>query len=425
MPSQSLGGLPVRIGPTIAPTPTTKATWGWIIYDLANTIFALGVVGLYVPSWLHDSDLSDSSLAFTEAIAGALVIVIAPWIGARTDRSGRRLPALLGTTVVAVLATAGLASFSPTTTLILLGVGLLGVNAGSAVYDSLLPSVSDPGNRARVSGLGVGIGYVGSFIGLGIGLLAFEIFDAGYPTTFRLLAAGFAAFSIPIFLWVHEQPITLAPGTGQNPTNGDNLIRGQNPIRSLASAWRKAARTPGVLRFLLGRFLYTDAINTLIGGFLALFVLTELNLSTRQTNNLLGVAIAAAIGGGLGGGRLTTLIGARMALRAVLLIWVLALGLGALTAVIGVTWLIWIVGALGGTALGATWAADRVLMLELSPPEHIGEFYGLYATVGRFATILGPLVWAAVVDGLGWGRRAALLVLAGFILAGWWIVRKE
>jgi len=322
------------------------------------------------------------------------------------------------TTAVAVLATAGLASFSPTVTLVLLGLGLIGVNTGSAVYDSLLPSVSDPSSRARTSGLGVGIGYLGSFVGLGLGLLAFEILDAGYATTFRLLAAGFALFSIPIFLWVREHPGPETKGGSHNPVKG-------LPFTHLIGAWRNAARTPGVVRFLLGRFLYTDAINTLIGGFLALFVLTELNLSTREVNNLLGVAIVGAIGGGLGGGRLTRQLGARRALRTVLLVWVGALGLGALTATVGITWLIWIVGAIGGLALGATWTADRVLMLELSPPQHVGEFYGLYATVGRFATILGPLVWAAVVDGLGWGRRAALLILAGFILAGWWVVRKD
>ena len=340
-------------------------------------------------------------------------MVLAPWIGRRTDRTGRRLPALGVTTAIAVLATAGLASFSPTATLLLLGVGLIGVNSGSAVYDSLLPTVSDPTTRARISGLGVGIGYLGSFVGLGLGLLAFEVFDAGYPTTFRLLALGFAVFSIPIFIWVREQPA--------QPSNSEVL----GPFRNLVAAWRRAARTPGVLRFLTGRFLYTDAINTLIGGFLALFVLTELQLSTREVNNLLAVAIVAAIGGGLGGGRLTRRLGARRTLRWVLLLWVAALGLGAFTAAIGATWLIWIVGVLGGLALGATWTADRVLMLELSPPEHIGEFYGLYATVGRFATILGPLVWAAVVDLLGWGRTAALLILAGFIFTGWWVIGTE
>ena len=369
------------------------------------------MVGLYIPSWLHESGLPDSALAITEAVAGASVIVLAPWIGVRTDRSNRRLPALALTTAVAILATAGLASFSTSITLVLLGIGLVGVNSGSAVYDSLLPSVSDEATRARTSGLGVGIGYFGSFVGLGLGLLAFDVLDAGYPTTFRLLAAGFAVFSIPIFLWVREPP---------RPAQERGSL---NPFKGLVATWQKAAHTPGVVRFLLGRFLYTDAINTLIGGFLALFVLTELNLSTREVNNLLGVAIAAAIGGGLGGGRLTRQFGARRALRAVLLLWVAALCLGALTAAIRVTWLIWVVGVLGGLALGATWTADRVLMLELSPPGNVGEFYGLYATVGRFATILGPLVWAGVVDGLGWGRTAALLILAGFILAGRWVVR--
>ena len=370
------------------------------------------MVGLYIPSWLHESGLPDSALAITEAAAGAVVMVLAPWIGARTDRTARRLPTLAATTVIALLATAGLASFSPTITLVLLGISLIGVNSGSAVYDSLLPSVSEPATRARTSGLGVGIGYLGSFVGLGLGLLAFEVLDAGYVTTFRLLAAGFALFSIPIFLWVREHPRPALPSAPINP------------LRSLVAAWRKAARTPGVVRFLLGRFLYTDAINTLIGGFLAIFVLTELGLSTRDVNLLLGVAITAAIGGGLGGGRLTTLLGARTALRAVLLLWVLALLLGALAAAVQLTWMIWVVGILGGFALGATWTADRVLMLDLSPPQNVGEFYGLYATVGRFATILGPLVWALVVDLLGWGRTSALLILAGFILGGWWVVRK-
>ena len=393
-------------------SPGRRATSGWIVYDLANTIFALGVVGLYVPSWLHESGLRDSALAITEALAGLAVMVLAPWIGLLTDRSSRRLPALATTTAIAITATAGLASFSPTVTLALLGIGLIGVNSGSAVYDSLLPSVSEPATRARISGLGVGIGYLGSFVGLGLGLLAFEVLDAGYAATFRLLALAFAVFSIPIFLWVRE-----VPNPEPHPARG-------NPFTALVASWRKAAGTAGVLRFLMGRFLYTDAINTLIGGFLAIFVLTELDLTTRDVNLLLGIAIAAAIGGGLGGGRLTRVLGARRALRAVLLIWVLALSLGAFTAFAGITWLIWIVGVIGGFALGATWTADRVLMLELSPPQHVGEFYGLYATVGRFATIVGPLVWALVVDGLGWGRTAALLVLTGFILSGWWVVRK-
>jgi UMF1 family MFS transporter len=175
-------------------------------------------------------------------------------------------------------------------------------------------------------------------------------------------------------------------------------------------------------RFLIGRFLYTDAINTLIGGFLALFVISELGLDPDEVNTLLAVAIGAAIIGGLFGGRVASHLGARRTLRATLLVWAAAILLGSAAAITDLRWLIWPVGVMGGLALGSTWASDRVLMFELSPPERLGEFYGLYATVGRFATIVGPLVWALIVDLLRWGRPAAMLALAAFVIAGWRVI---
>ena len=35
-------------------------------------------------------------------------------------------------------------------------------------------------------------------------------------------------------------------------------------------------------------------------------------------------------------------------------------------------------------------------MLRLSPPDRVGEFYGLYGMVGRFSAISGPLIWASI-----------------------------
>ncbi|MGQ0849353.1 MAG: MFS transporter [Actinomycetota bacterium] len=371
------------------------------------------MVGLYVPTWLNESRLRDSALAITEAAAAAVVIVLAPWLGAATDRTGRRLPSLFFTTLLAVGATAALASFSPLATLIILGIGLVGLNLGSALYDALLPAVSRPEDRGRISGIGVGVGYVGSFIGLGLGYLAFSVLGAGYPTTFQLLALGFSLFAIPIFLWVKESEATT-----------DLADRSSPSWTRVITAWRDARETPGVVRFLLGRFLYTDAINTLIGGFLAIFALTELGLDPGQVNGLLALAIASAIAGGLLGGRAVGRLGARSTLRLALLLWVGAIGGAVAVAATGTVGTVWPIGVGGGLALGTTWASDRVLMLELSPPARLGEFYGLYATVGRFATVIGPLAWALIVDGLGAGRNIAMVALAGFVLAGWWVVRR-
>ena len=60
-------------------------------------------------------------------------------------------------------------------------------------------------------------------------------------------------------------------------------------------------------------------------------------------------------------------------------------------------------------------------MLRLTPPDRIGEFYGLYGMVGRFSAITGPGLWALTtyllveLSGLPVlvGEGAAILVLLG------------
>ena len=368
------------------------------------------MVGLYLPDWLTSRNLADSTLAITQSLAGACVIFLAPWVGARSDMTGRRMPTLIVTTLVAVAATAGLTWGPVPLTFILLGIALIAVNTGSVVYDALLPVVASTDRQGRVSGLGVGIGYVGSFIGVGLGALTLDVLEVGYGLTFVALATGFLVFSLPTFALVRE-PVLV----GGSPT--------PPPLRSVISglvkSWQRARTYPDVLRFLIARFLYTDAINTLIGGFLTIFAMEELGLDRQGSQTLLLVAIAAAVVGGVGGGRLVERIGPVRALRSALLLWVAAILLGVFASVTSRPELAGGIGALGGLALGATWAADRVVMIRVSPPQHLGEFYGLYATVGRFATILGPLVWAVIVDGLDLGRNTAMLALATFVAAGW------
>jgi UMF1 family MFS transporter len=386
----------------------------WVVYDLANTIFALGVIGLYFPDWLKSVGEPDSALALVEAGAGAIVIFLAPWAGARSDVKGTRVPTLMVTTVLAVTATAALATGPVPMTLILLGVALVAFNVGSVVYDALLVDVSTPSNRGWVSGLGVGVGYLGSFIGLGLGLVTLDILGWSYGATFRVLAFAFLLFALPSFFLIEERG-----GIDDAP-----LPRMRDVTSRLVKSWRLASTYDGVVRFLVGRFLYTDAINTLIGGFLTIFVIEELGLDRQFVTALLGVAITAAVFGAFVAGRFVGRFGPMRVLRTVLVLWMVAIASGVAAAVTGQTSLAWAIGPLGGLALGATWTADRVVMSRISPPRHLGEFYGLYATVGRFATILGPLTWAVIVDVLDLGRSVAMGSLIAFVAFGWWILSK-
>ncbi len=385
--------------------PGRLKVWAWVLYDLANTIFALGVVGLYFPSWLLDNGLPDSVLAGAQIAAAAVVIFLSPWTGARTDATGRRIPTLIFTTMLAVTATGLLDTGPAVATVFLLWLAIVGVNTGSVVYDALLVDVSTAENRGWISGLGVGIGYFGSFIGLGVGLIAFDILGWGYAGTFRTLAVGFLVFALPAFLFIREGPRR----SGARPPGLRKVIS------RLIVSWRLASTYPGVVRFLVGRFFYTDAINTLVGGFLAIFVLDELGFTPSELTALLAITIAAAVIGGLGAGHLLRRMAPLPLLRGVLMVWVIGLAIAIYANVSGLTAIAWVIGPLGGMALGGTWAADRMVMYRVSPPRHLGEFYGLYATVGRFATIVGPLVWAIIVDVIGLSRNMAMAALAGFV----------
>lgn len=378
------------------------------MYDLANTMFALGVSGLYFAEWFTGPRRgSDLQLAIAIDVAMVVVIVLGPWVGARSDHRGRRRPYLVASTLLAVSATVMLGRGGIVVALGCYVVAVVGFNLGALVYDTLLAEVSTPQNRGRISGIGVGVGYVGSFLAVLIGELLLP--DHGYPVVFGALGIGFLLFAVPAFLLIPEQP-------HQQPTHPPPRLADVG--HQLRRSWERARRTPGVARFLVGRFLYADAINTLIGGYLVIYVEKDVGFSAEQVRPLLGVGILASVLGGFLGGMLTQRVGPRRALHAALGLWIVAWVFGIVAGAAHIRSMAIGLLVLGGFALGATWSADRTYMLALSPPDRLGEFYGLYNTVGRFATLLGPLLWGFIVSVLGLARSWAMAALLCFLVAG-------
>jgi UMF1 family MFS transporter len=395
----------------------SKPVLSWALYDLANTIFSMNIVSYFLSVWVIEvMGGTDTLWAWANSAAMLAMVLTAPFLGAASDRIGRRLPFLMVSTLVCVGLTALLGIPGVMGTIVLFVFANYAFQAGLIFYDSLLPVVSRPDNRGRVSGLGVGLGYVGSFIGVGIGTLLLIEFD--YVAVFRATALLFLVFSIPIFIFVKEPARKPRAAAADN---GGNALVGA--VRQVGETIRQVRHYRGLGRFLIGRAFYTDAANTLI-VFMGIYAIQEIGYSDTVTPLLLMVAIFAAVVGGFAWGPIVDRIGPKRTLTRVLMLWMATLAAASLIPLLGLPRvLFWGVASAAGIALGGTWASDRPLMLVLSPPAKVGEFYGLYSMVGRFAAVVGPLLWAFVAEGLGLGRPAAVAVLGLMVLAAWIILR--
>lgn len=401
--------------------PTRRATTSWILYDMANTIFSFNIVSSFYSLWLvRDLGIAETVFAVGNSVSMAVMLLLAPPLGALSDRTRRRIPFLVASTVACVTLTAVLGFVPWQASILLFMLANVGFQAGLIFYDSLLPTVSTPQTRGRIGALGVGIGYLGSLAGLGLGTWILSGNEARDPYLFVATAAFFLVLALPAFLFVRERagpPLRLR--LAELGTASRDSFRGL--FRLLRGTENRDLR-----RFLVGRVFYTDAANTMI-IFMAIYATQEIGFSDAGVRPILLFGILGAALGAPLWGILVDRAGPKHALDVVLSTWIFGLTVTVLVPVLGLPQsTFYPLAALLGAALGGTWSADRPLLLGLAPPERIGEFYGYYAMVGRFSAVMGPLAWALVADPdlLGWGRPAAVATLGVFMLAGFLILRR-
>jgi MFS transporter, UMF1 family len=397
-------------------TPSGRAgvPVAWALYDFANTIYSYAIVSYAMGLWIIDPGrLGPADGQFWFGIANAASVglnaLVSPVLGAISDRGGRRLPYLLSFTAQAVIATAAIGLLSggggvlSFVGLALFTLANFSYQAALIYYDATLPVVSKPSTRGRVSGIGVATGYLGTIV---IALLILVTGSGATSLTFFMAAALFALFSIPIFLVVREQRTS-----GYRFRVGDAIASWSQ----LRTTLEDARAIPGLRRFLLARFFYTDPVNTVI-VIMGVFAVEAIGLTIGQVNLLLlGLTVAAVIAS-FGWGNLVERIGPKRTLTYVLASW--CIGLVIAGAVLSFPTFL-IAGILLGSGLGGVWTSDRVFMLRLSPPDKIGEFFGLYGLAGKFSAVTGPILYGSIVSVLlnaGWGKTAYQVGILSFLV---------
>jgi MFS transporter, UMF1 family len=395
-------------------TPSGRAgvPVAWALYDFANTIYSYAIVSFAMGLWVNDR-LGPADGQFWFGIANAASVglnaLVSPVLGAMSDRGGRRMPYLLFFTSLCIVGTAAIGllpdGLSGLTVigLILFTVANFSYQAALIYYDATLPVVSKPTSRGRVSGIGVAVGYLGTIV---IALLILITDSGSGGLTFLMAAVLFAVFALPIFMIVKEPA-----GTGYRFSAGDALAS----WRQLRVTIADAKLVPGLPRFLIGRFFYTDPVNTVI-VIMSVFAVEAIGLTKAQANLvLLGLTVAAVLAS-FGWGYLVERIGPKRTLMWVLGSWCVGLVIGG--AVLSFPTFL-IAGLLLGSGLGGVWTSDRVFMLRLSPPDKIGEFFGLYGLAGKFSAVTGPILYGTIVSVLlnaGWGKGAYQVGILSFLI---------
>ena len=382
------------------------AVWSWALYDFSNTIFSISILSFFFPLWLGDELGAGAGVVNYVAAGSALLVALtAPFLGAVADLRQRRLPYLVVLTVVAVLFTAGLdLAGGVLAACALFAAADVAYQSALVFYNALLPGVAAGRGAGRVSGYGTALGYVGSILALVA--LTFFVTDA----------AAVRSLLGPLGGWVD-----VLPGTGSGPNSNaflptavlyllfslpaflfvpDKAVRPPRPV-SLVATYRGIISTARNMRgpyapvatFILATLLYTDAANTAVAN-MSLYGREVFGMGQGEIRNLLLFSTVFAGVGSLGFGYASDKWGPKKTLVWVLLTWLVAI---VLAAVALAPWMLLLAGPLVGAALGGTWTVSRVMLVALSPPEKLGEFFGMYSIAGRLSAVAGPAITAVLL----------------------------
>ena len=415
------------------------ASAAWVLYDTANTVYAAVLTYIFAPYVVE----LFGGLTIQGIVSSASMIVAGlcvPVFASLADHTGRARLYLVLSTMACILGSAafGLSSV-PFIVMATFFVANFGYNAALVFYNSLLVSVAADKHQGLVSGLGVGLGYIGTMI---IVVLLGLPDSVGYPATFAISAAIFFVLALPAFLLVRERRVQAR-----------EKFSGALVKRQFASVLRTIKGLPrdrAVMWFLLGNFFCVDVLNTAIFNF-GSFTRGTFFINTGTADAPVWVARAGAdltIFGHLveTPGALLTYAG--LSLNLLALVFGMTLGfmtdrwgslrvlrlsaaflvIGLLGAAVGggSSLTLFLVGICGFGALGLAgiWTAGRKLLIELSPREKLGEYFGLYGITTKLS-VFGTTVFGVVFDTVHhatgndlYGWKAALTLQAVPLLIG-------
>jgi len=387
-----------------------KQVGAWALFDFANSVYPAVIVSVvfqvyYIETVVGNAaNLGDLYWGRAVSLSALIVALSSPILGAIADRAGVRkrfmaFYVMLCVTGVALLTTVGPGLvFWGFVVFVIANVGFEGC---LVFYNSYLPDIVPPDKQGWVSGLGFGVGYLGSAIGL---LLAVSLMSTNIDLVWIMVAAFFIIFSVPSFLF-------LPKDEGGDMTVGRAAVWGITNLKVIIEeVWREKE----LRRFLIAYFFYIDGVLTAI--YMSSTVASHTFGFSRDELVYMYIALQlSALVGAFAMAKPTDKIGPKKVITGVLVLWTAV----AVAIFFIPTSKIWfgVVAMAAGFGLGSVQSASRAFMSKLIPDGREAEMFGFYALCGKSSSVIGPLIFGAVAVASG-NQRLAVLAISVLFMVG-------
>lgn len=382
----------------------------WIMYDWANSAWVTVVLTALFPVIFREfwstPDKATQGLSVATIITQVILITLLPFVGAFADSRKISAPLCFAFAVIGSTATAFLyfvPQGSSVTALILFIIAGVSYFLSIAMYDGLLPHVASKDEADQVSLIGYGVGYLGGGLALLLSILILKQNTSLAPLIFLGIGFWWAAFSLPIRSI--KQRVTEETKTSLKET-----------ILFLGSQKR-------ITLFLLGYWIYIDAINTIIRFAVDFGVSINLPkesvLSALLLTQFIGFPAAFIVV------KLSELLGAIRTILSGLCVYAfMAFCAGAF---LETTWQFYALAAGIGCVQGGVQALSRSSYSRIIPIEKSAVAFSLFNMVGRLGCFIGPAILYLSAEFTGSSRLGVVSLSFMFLIGGLllWLSEKS
>lgn len=388
----------------------------WALYDFANSFVFINFL-LYFSQWLViEGKLSDFWYNSIFAISSVLLFFSAPTLASFADKFGGRKSLLNMATIGTILGYGLAAGFAYLGSeyiyliAIFFLVGQYSYQLSFVFYNSMIDDVADIKHRSMASGIGQFSNSLGQVLGL---ILALPLSDTRLQPLFPSIIV-FIIFALPMMISFKDSR------PRERKISVSILVDGQRQyIRKMIIFFSISAAVP----FLVSFFFFNDGFVTISNNY-PIFIERVFGVSDDIKNYIL---LAILFMGGIGAlvsGWVADRIGELKTLKITLLCWAILIPIIALAkGLVALT----IVSVASGFFIGPIWTVSRSYLSKLLTRDELAYGFTFYTLSERFATLLGPMTWGALIAILGTqsgSYRIALFSMTIFVVIGLVILLK-